>query len=375
MNDSQRSAIMQSNPGAGYDALKQEIDEAVARVLQSHWYILGKEVSAFEEEFARYVGTSFAVGVASGTDALTLSLKACGVGPGDSVLTVSHTAVATVAAIELAGAVPVFVDVDPENFGMSPEKLEEAISKSQGKRLKAVVPVHLYGHPADIEAITALANRFGLYVIEDCAQSHGAEWRNRKTGTWGNIGAFSFYPTKNLGALGDGGCIVTNDPFLAEQVGLLREYGWKERYISSLPGANSRLDEIQAAILRVKLKYLNRDNDRRRRIANRYGQGLGESGLLLPKESPAARHVYHQYVIRAADRDGLRNYLKDRSIGVAVHYPAPVHQQPAYRHLTSGPPLAQTEAIGREILSLPIYPELSEHEVVRVIDAIRSFYD
>ena len=366
--------IPQTNPKAGYLARKEKIDEAVARVLDSGWYILGSEVKGFEHEFAAYVGASHAVGVASGTDALCLALRACGVGAGDSVLTVSHTAVATVAAICLCGAEPVFVDIDPATFTMDPERLREAILRFHGGGLKAVVPVHLYGLPADIPAIREIADRHGIRVIEDCAQSHGASLGGKKTGTFGDIAAFSFYPTKNLGALGDGGIVVTDDAELADRVRLLREYGWRERYISAIPGTNSRLDELQAAVLRVKLPHLDEDNESRRRLAGLYDALLGGAELTLPRGRPGADHVYHQYVIRLRERDKLKAHLREKGIGTLIHYPVPVHLQPAYAVTTGSKPLlSRTEEIAGEILSLPMYPELGEENVRRVCAEIAGW--
>ncbi|MBF8259435.1 MAG: putative aminotransferase, StrS family [Actinobacteria bacterium] len=366
--------IPQTNPKAGYLARKEKIDEAVARVLDSGWYILGSEVKGFEHEFAAYVGASHAVGVASGTDALCLALRACGVGAGDSVLTVSHTAVATVAAIGLCGAEPVFVDIDPATFTMDPERLREAILRFPGGGLKAVVPVHLYGLPADIPAIREIADRHGIRVIEDCAQSHGASLGGKKTGTFGDIAAFSFYPTKNLGALGDGGIVVTDDAELADRVRLLREYGWRERYVSAIPGTNSRLDELQAAVLRVKLPHLDEDNESRRRFAGLYDALLSDAELTLPRGRPGADHVYHQYVIRLRERDKLKAHLREKGIGTLIHYPVPVHLQPAYAVTTGSKPLlSRTEEIAGEILSLPMYPELGEENVRRVCAEIAGW--
>ena len=366
--------IPQTNPKAGYLARKEKIDAAIARVLDSGWYILGSEVTGFEREFAAYVGTAHAVGVGSGTDALWLALRACGVGAGDSVLTVSHTAVATVAAIGLCGAVPVFVDVDPSTFTMDPARLREAIEKFPVGRLKAVVPVHLYGLPADMPAIREIADRHGIRVIEDCAQSHGAALGGKKTGTFGDIAAFSFYPTKNLGALGDGGIVVTGDAELADRVRLLREYGWRERYVSGIPGTNSRLDELQAAVLRVKLPHLDEDNESRRRLAGLYDALLGGAELTLPRGRPGADHVYHQYVIRIRERDKLKTHLREKGIGTLIHYPVPVHRQPAYVVTTGSKPLlSRTEEIAGEILSLPMYPELGEENVRRVCAEIAGW--
>ena len=272
---SQLPMIPQTDPRASYLEHKAEIDTAIQRVLDSGWYILGKEVDAFERAFAAYVGITHAIGVANGTDALELALRACGIGPGDLVFTVSHTAVATVAAIELVGATPVLVDIDPATYTLDPNCLEAALAHPPAGRPKAVIPVHLYGQPADMPAILELVRRYDLYIIEDCAQSHGAKLAGRMTGSWGDIAAFSFYPTKNLGALGDGGMVVTKDHDLAEKVQLLRQYGWKKRYVSEYPGGNSRLDELQAAILHSKLPYLDLENHRRREIASQYSELLG----------------------------------------------------------------------------------------------------
>ena len=379
MSKKRQLIIPQTDPKANYLAHKAEIDAAIARVLDSGWYILGREVAAFEEEFAAYIGMRHAIGVASGTDALNLALRACGIGPGDAVITVSHTAVATVAAIELVGAIPVLVDIDPATFTMDPNCLEDEIKKRQVRRssfvvgrLKAVIPVHLYGHPADMPAILDIAKRHDLHAIEDCAQSHGAAIQGRKTGTWGHLSAFSFYPTKNLGALGDAGAVVTNDPELAERVRLLREYGWRERYISELPGMNTRLDELQAAILRVKLPYLNQQNARRRELARIYDALLSDTALILPQLQGDVEHVYHQYVVRGKHRDDLRAFLKANSIATLIHYPVPVHLQPAYqgRVVIGSQELQHTEQVCREILSLPMYPQMTDEQAQRVSELI-----
>jgi dTDP-4-amino-4,6-dideoxygalactose transaminase len=358
-----------------YEYIKDEIDQTIARVLRRGRFILGEEVAAFEQEFAAFCGTAYAVGVGSGTDALHLALRACGIGPGDEVITVSYTAVATVRAIELAGARPVFVDVDPRRYTIDPAKVEERITPST----RAILPVHLYGCPADLEPLLQIAQRYHLVVIEDCAQAHGALYKGRRVGSWGDIAAFSFYPTKNLGAYGDGGAVVTNSAMLAERVRLLREYGWAERYISSIKGVNSRLDELQAAVLRVKLRYLEAWNARRRQLAEMYQEYLAEGvsrwGLMLPEEPEDARHVYHLYVVRHPRRDALCRFLRERGIETLIHYPQPVHLQPAYADL--GYPegsLPVTEALSRHILSLPIYPELKDEEVAMIAEAILAFF-
>jgi dTDP-4-amino-4,6-dideoxygalactose transaminase len=370
-------SIPQTSPKADYLAHKEEVDAVIADVLEAGSYILSQQVSAFEKEFAAYVGVGFAVGVANGTDALHLALRACGVGPGDSVLTVSHTAVATAAAIELAGAVPIFVDIDPSTFNMDPDHLAAAIKKFQASSLKAIVPVHLYGQPADLPAIMEIAKTKGLFVIEDCAQSHGASLEGRKTGAWGDVATFSFYPTKNLAALGDGGAVVTNDPELARKARLLREYGWHTRYVSTLAGMNSRLDELQAAILRVKLRYLDDGNRRRQALARLYDDKLhGQSRLRIPQENKGS-HVYHQYVVKTDQRDALKSYLKLNGIATLVHYPQPIHVQPAYAgRIAIGPGgLQHSEEACQRVLSLPMYPQLTEHDVLQVCTHLARWAD
>lgn len=365
-------SIPQTNPKADYLAYKQEIDTAIAEVLESGSYILGQQVAGFEQEFSSYVGVAHAVSVGNGTDALHLALRTCGVGPGDAVLTVSHTAVATVAAIELAGAEPILVDIDPATFTMDANRLEEAIMNSGRRSLKAVIPVHLYGQPADLPAILEISKKYDLFVIEDCAQSHGASLGERKTGTWGDLATFSFYPTKNLAALGDGGAIVTNDPDLANKARLLREYGWSTRYISLLPGLNSRLDELQAAILRVKLRHLDDANARRRAVARLYDNKLqGQSAVQTPACGEGV-HVYHQYVVQSPQRDSLKAYLQDNGIGTLVHYPSPVHSQPAYkgRVATGIGGLRHSEEACRNVLSLPMYSQLTDDQALWVCEML-----
>ncbi len=358
-----------SAPKAQFLAHRAEIEAAFRRVLDSGRYILGEEVEAFESEFARYLGTTCAIGAGSGTEALHLALTACGVGSGDEVITVSHTAVATVAAIELCGASAVFVDIVPESYTMDPDKLKAAISP----RSKALLPVHLYGHPADMGPIQSFAAQHGLRVIEDCAQAHGASYRGRRVGTYGDAACFSFYPTKNLGAIGDGGAIVTSQPDLEARIRALREYGWMERYVSAFAGWNSRLDEVQAAILRVKLRSLDADNAKRAQIAERYSRSLRDCGLELPGVREQVSHAFHLYVVRAQGRDELSSRLAERDIGTLVHYPVPVHLQPAYRGRVRAPGgLPETERAAREVLSLPMYPELSMPDQEAVISAVRE---
>jgi len=371
VNTKRQIEVPQTDPRAGYREHQTEIDAAIRGVLDSGRYILGPEVEHFEREYAAYVGVNHTVGVANGTDALELSLRACGVGAGDLVFTVSHTAVATVAAIESAGAIPVLVDIDPATYTMDPGTLAAALANPPPGRPKAVVPVHLYGHPADMPAILEGARRHDLLVIEDCAQSHGAALNGRMTGVWGDIASFSFYPTKNLGALGDGGMVATGSPALAERVRLLRQYGWRERYVSDSSGGNSRLDELQAAVLRVKLRYLDGENARRRYLARAYDALLKSTELVLPSVRPGARHVYHQYVVRLPRRDELGIHLREAGIGTGIHYPVPVHLQPAYRgRLPLGTPLPVTEQVAGEILSLPMFPQLSDRQVRQVCECI-----
>lgn len=360
------------NPYAGYLSHKAEIDGAIRRVLNSGGYILGQEVKAFESEFASYIGVEHGIGVGSGTETLHLALRTCGIGAGDEVVTVSHSAVATVAAIELAGATPVLVDIHPDDYTLDPAHLHVAITT----RTRAIVPVHLYGHPADLDPIMAIARQRGLRVIEDCAQAHGAMYQGRHVGSIGDVGCFSFYPTKNLGSLGDAGLLVTRESELADRARLLREYGWDEQRVSRLAGWNTRMDEIQAAILRAKLKSLDQANAARRRVAAQYDQALSDLDLSQPQIRAGATHVYHLYVVRSSQRDALRAFLHDRGVEASVHYPTPIHRQPAYEARLSGcHPLPETEHAVQQILSLPIYPELPDKDVETVVGAIRAFYE
>jgi dTDP-4-amino-4,6-dideoxygalactose transaminase len=370
---SQPLPVAQADPRAGYRAHRAAIDAAIARMLDGGRYILGPEVAALEQEFAAYIGTRQAVGAASGTEALVLALKALDLRPDDYVATVSHTAVATVAAIELAGAKPLLIDIEPATYTLDPARLAAALAKPPG-RIAAVIPVHLYGLGADMAAIGALARQHGLRIIEDCAQSHGAWLAGRRLGTFGDLAAFSFYPTKNLGGIGDGGAVLTHDAALATRLAELREYGWRQRYVSDRVGMNSRLDELQAAILRVKLRYLDADNARRQAIAGAYDEGLRWCGLALPKRRSGATHVFHQYVLRSPQRNALAAALKARGIGSNIHYPVPVHLQPAYKdRVAIGPGgLGMSERAAREVLSLPMFPELTDAQVARVIAALRS---
>lgn len=364
--------IPQIDLKAGYLAQKQQIDEAIQRVLESGRFLLGQELLGLEREFAEWIGTSHVIGVANGTDALSISLMAAGVGRGDAVFTVAHTAVATVEAIIRCGATPVLVDVDAERFTLDPHLLEVALkdtSKLAGARPKAVIPVHLYGQPVDIDSIAGIAAEHGLILIEDCAQAAGATVGGRKVGTFGDFGAFSFYPTKNLGAFGDAGLIVTNSAGHAERVRRIREYGWDEMRVSREIGMNSRLDELQAAILRIKLQTLDRDNTERRRIADRYSIRLAASELRLPSIAQGTQHAFHQYVVRHAKRDDLRAFLETRGIGSSIHYELPVHMHPYFSpRVICASSMNVSEQLARQVLSLPMFPQLSA-EAVEVISA------
>ena len=355
-----------------YAAVGAEIRTAIERVLSSQQFVLGREGAAFEEEIAVLCGVAHGVGVASGTDALILALRACGVQAGDEVLLPTYTFVATGSAVSALGAKPVFVDIRPETYNLDASELERRVTS----RTRAIIAVHLYGLAADMDPILAFAKSRKLPLIEDCAQAIGALYKSRRAGSFGDAACFSFYPTKNLGALGDGGMVVTNDPALATALREVREYGWRDRYVSARIGINSRLDAIQAAVLGVKLRTLAADNARRQTIADRYDAGLAGLPLALPARRSDATHVFHQYVIRLAERDALRDRLRAAGIGTGIHYPVPVHRQPAYSgRLASGPSgLGVTERAAPQILSLPIYPQISDEALDRVIAEIRAFF-
>ncbi len=355
--------IPPANPKASYLAHQKEIDEAIRRVNESGRYILGPEVEAFETEFADYIGVKHCIGVGNGTDALRLAVQAAIPFRGGEGITVSMSATATVAAITEAGWLPIMVDIHPDEYTLDPEALDAQLTAPG----MFIVPVHLYGQPARMDELIRLAKERGAIVIEDCAQAHGAKFAGQRVGSFGVAAAFSFYPTKNLGALGDGGALVTNSDEIAEQARLLRMYGWRERYISEIHGGNSRLDELQAAILRVKLRHLDADNARRMRIAETYNAAFADLGIKLPPSGG----VYHQYVILHSKRDELRKQLASRGVGAAVLYPVPIHLQPAY---ADDPPLSLpvTEQFCRELLCLPMYPELSDGEIETICTAVRK---
>ena len=353
---------------AQYRAIKPEIDRAIQRVLNRGQFILGREVEALERELAAYCGTTYAVGVASGTDALELSLRACGVGPGDEVLTTAFSFFATAEAIVAVGAAPVFVDIEPSTCNLDPDELASRVTS----KTKAIIPVHLFGHPCDLVPVLRLARTRRLAVIEDCAQAIGARYRGKRVGSFGTAGALSFYPSKNLGGYGDGGMVVTNDPRVAQQVRLLRVHGSRARYRHTALGTNSRLDELQAAILRAKLPYLDRWNRARRRHAARYAAAFRRcrvDGIVLPRERPGCEHVYHLYSVRLRQRDRVQRALEKQGIATQVAYPSTLPSQPALAPYRSGR-FPRAEQAARQVLALPMYPELTPPLIERVVRAV-----
>ena len=355
---------------AQIDGIRGEIDAAIARVLASGRYLLGPELDSFEAEWAAYCGTRHCVATGSGTDAIRIALQALGVGHGDEVITAAHTFPSTAFAIEATGATPAFVDVDPDTHTMDPARAEAAI----GARTRAIVPVHLYGQCADLDALRELAGAHDLLLVEDACQAHGSTYRGVRAGASGDAGCFSFYPTKNLGALGDGGAVVTDDEACAERMRLLRNNGLSGE-LHEASALNSRLDEIQAAILRVKLRWLDEWNEARRRLARVYSRELAASPVILPTVADSNEHVFHLYVVRAPRRDELLRHLQERGVGAGVHYPAPTHLQPAYAGTPSAScRLPVTEALSGELLSLPMYPELKEERAAEVASLVREFF-
>lgn len=354
---------------AQYHSIKDEIDAAIARVLESSQFVLGDEVAAFEEEFAAYCGARYGIAVNSGTSALHLALLAAGIGPGDEVITVPFTFVATVAAICYTGARPVFVDIEPRSYTMDVNQLEGAITK----RTKAILPVHLYGQPADMDPILEIARRHGLIVIEDAAQAHGAEYKSRRVGSIGDCGCFSFYPSKNLGAYGEGGMVVTNNPDYARTIRMLRDWGAERKYHHVLKGYNYRMDGFQGAILLVKLRHLEAWTEACRAHAARYNELLAENDVQTPEEMPYARHVYHVYAIRTSHRETLQQALHDKGIHTGIHYPIPVHLQEAYADLGYQPGgFTHSEQAASEVLSLPMYAEIADAQIEIVSAAVRE---
>ena len=355
-----------------YLGIKDEILAAVDKVFESTQFVLGKEVAAFEEEFAAFCGTRHAVAVNSGTSALHLALLSAGIGPGDEVITVPCTFVATVAAVVYTGARPVFVDVDPVSYTMDPKQIEAAITP----RTKAILPVHLYGNPADMKAIIAIARRHGLTVIEDAAQAHGAEYHGQRCGSIGDLGCFSFYPGKNLGAYGEGGIVTTNNPEFVRTIRMLRDWGAEKKYEHVLKGFNYRMEGVQGAILRVKLRYLEAWTEARRAHAARYAAVLEDSGLKLPAEAPDTRHVYHVYAVRTPQRSELMQSLNSQGVQTGIHYPIPVHLLPAYSDLGyQQGHFPVSEAIAAEELSLPMFPEMTDEQIEAVGEALNTTSD
>lgn len=354
---------------AQYKSIQPEIEAAVLKVLASTEYVLGNEVAKFEEEFADYSGAQYGVGVNSGTSALHLALLAAGVGPGDEVITVPYTFVATTAAIRYAGATPVFVDIDPTTYMIDASKIEEHITE----RTKAIVPVHLYGQPCDMDPILKIARKHKIVVIEDAAQAHGAVYKGRRIGSIGDMAAFSFYPGKNLGACGEAGLVTTNNAEFARQIRLLRNWGTEQRYFHMLKGFNYRMDNIQGAVLRVKLKYLDRWTEARRANAVTYSEMLKGSGVVVPVTAPERRHVFHVYAIRSPRRQALTGFLLARDIQFGIHYPEPIHLTRAHADLgySQGDfPIA--EAVSEQILSLPLWPEMTREQIQTVATAVRE---
>lgn len=363
--------ILCANPSAQFSSYQAEIENAVLSVMRGNSYILGKEVESLEEDFANYIGTSDSVGVANGTDAIELSLRALEVGFGDEVITVSHTAVATVAAIEASGAKAVLVDVDPLTYTLNPLQLIEAYSQ----KTKAVVVVHLYGHSADMDSIVDFCNSYELFLIEDVSQAHGAKYNGVRLGSIGDVGCFSCYPTKNLGAIGDAGLISTKNLNLAKKLRMLREYGWNNRS-SEYAGRNSRLDELQASILRIKLKYLDRDNKKRLDIANFYLNELVNLPLQLPTINSNVDAVFHLFVVQSDVRSNIVKYLLNHSIQTGIHYPIPIHLQPYYKNnIKTVSDMKITENIANKILSLPIYPQLENHHSEKIVSVLTKFFE
>ena len=350
---------------------KEEIDRAIQSVLKSGWFILGAAMEQFEKAFASYCGVPYGIGVGSGTEALHLALVACGLNPGDEVITVANTCVPTIAGITFAGGTPVLVDIEGDTMTMDSARIEERITK----RTRAILPVHLYGQCADMDKICAIAGKHGLQVIEDCAQAHGAMLNGRKAGTMGDCGCYSFYPSKNLGAYGDAGMVVCRDAEIADSLRKLRNYGQSRRYVHIMKGFNSRLDEMQAAILLAKLPHLETGNNRRRRIATAYAEAFKDlEWMTTPSEAPGRHHVFHLYVAQVPDRESFQDHLRALGIETLIHYPVPIHRQPAYEELFSQAellPVTDEEASRR--VSLPIYPELTDAQINQVIDAVRSW--
>ena len=352
------------NLKAEYQFIGKKLTPKINSILENGFFVLGEEVENFEEEFSKYMGSKYAISVNSGSDALFLAIKSLGIGVNDEIITVSHTYISSVDAIVRNGAKPVFVDIDQNTYCMDVSQIEEKITENT----KAILPVHLYGHPAEMDSLREIAYEHGLFIIEDACQAHSAEYHGKKVGNFGDLGCFSFYPTKNLGAYGDGGMVVTDDSDLAEQLQMFRNYGQSQKYYYDFQGFNSRLDEIQAGVLRVKLKHLDDWNKKRRNIAEIYNNRLKDLNLILPIEKEGSKHVYHLYVIRCENRDKLREELSKNGIQTQIHYPVPIHRQKAYLHSNVDAKLPVTEKVCGEILSLPMNPFLKDDEIIYICE-------
>lgn len=353
-----------------YQTIKPEIDAAIQNIITNSAFVGGQEVRNFENDFASYCEAKACVGVGNGTDALYLTLRALGVGPGDEVITVAHTFIATSEAISMTGATPIFIDVKEDTMLMDPAQIQPAITS----RTKAIVPVHLYGQSCDMDAIMEIARKHGLKVVEDAAQAHGGRWRGQRVGSIGDAATFSFYPGKNLGAFGDAGAVVSQDEDLIEYIRMVANHGRLEKYTHKMEGVNSRLDSLQAAILRVKLRYLDEWNSKRRQIADAYMEQLTHPGIIAPTVHKHAEAVWHLFVVRVGERERLQSVLKEEGIATGIHYPVPLHLQPAYEHRRSEFELPTTERAAREVLSLPMYPELKQEQIEAVCNAVTAAY-
>lgn len=361
--------IMPNRMDRGFYQYQSEFENKALEVLRSGWYILGKEVSSFEEEFAEYTGAKYCVGLASGLDALWIAFRLLNIGAGDEVIVQGNTYIASVMGITINGATPIFVEPD-EYFGMDPDKIEALITD----KTKAVLVTHLYGMASRMDKIVEICKKHGLRLVEDCAQSHGACFGGQMTGTFGDVGCFSFYPSKNIGAFGDGGAVVTNDEALAKEFKIFRNYGSEKRYYNKVVGTNSRLDELQAGLLRVRLSHIDELTKEKQKIAARYSEGIKNPRIILPRTAPGATSVWHQYVVRCDERDKLANYLAEKGIGTIIHYPIPPHLAEAYRYLGHGEGfLPITERLAKTVLSIPMYNGMTDEEIEYVIDAINQF--
>ena len=361
------------NLSRDHEEIKSELLKITERVLTDGEFILGKEVRAFEDAFAHYIGTKYAIGVGSGTDAIKIAGLAYGLKSGDKVVTTPNTYIATTMSLSLHGITPVFCDIETKTYNMDAECLEDIIRKEKG--IKLCIPVHLYGHPCHLDEITEICRRYGIGVLEDACQAHGSLYKGKKVGSFGDVSAFSFYPTKNLGCYGDGGMLLTNSEVIYENALMIRNHGQQGRHVHVIEGYNSRLDELQAAILRYKLEWLDVWNEKRRKIAGWYREGLKDAAVVLPEEEPWAYHVYHLFVVRAPERDRLMKHLASKDIAALIHYPTPIHLQEAYSSLGYGKgSFPNAERVAGEIVSLPLYPSLTEEEVKYVCECIREFY-